>query len=157
MGQILHRSATTTGFVRRAIQKSSDSLRALSKCYGVNPKTAPKWKKRTGARGLAHGSAHLALDGAQHRRRGGDRPRFAATERCRWTIFSTRFSRPSRIHLLTRYRAAMSQEAEPLGAVSLRAAPRHLAPARSRRRQPVKKRFKRYHIGYFHIRCPAGA
>jgi hypothetical protein len=47
MGQILHASATTTGVVRRAIQRSSDSLRALSKRYGINPKTAPKWKKRT--------------------------------------------------------------------------------------------------------------
>ena len=135
MGQILHRSATTTGGVWRVIQRSSDSLRALSKRYGINPKTAPKWKKRTSARGLAHGSAQLALDGAQHRRRGGDRPCFAAPERCRWTISCTRFSRPSRIHWLTRYHAAMSQEVEPLGAVSLRAAPRHLAPARSRRRQ----------------------
>jgi len=47
MGQILHGSAATTGVVRRAIQRSSDSLRALAKCYGINPKTAPKWKKRT--------------------------------------------------------------------------------------------------------------
>jgi hypothetical protein len=97
MGQILHASAATTGIVRRAIQRSSDSLRALSKRYGINPKTAPKWKKRTSARGFSHGSAHPALDGAQHRRRGGGRPRFAATERCRWTIACTRFSRPSRI------------------------------------------------------------
>jgi hypothetical protein len=94
MGQILHASAATTGGVRRAIQSSSDSLRALSKRYGINPKTAPKWKKRTGARGSSHGSA---LDGAQHRRRGGGRPRFAAARCCRLTIACTRFSRPSRI------------------------------------------------------------
>jgi transposase len=68
MGQILHASATTTGVVRRAIQRSSDSLRALAKRYGINPKTAPKWKKRTGARRSSYGSAHPALDGAQHRR-----------------------------------------------------------------------------------------
>jgi hypothetical protein len=48
-------------------------------------------------RGLAHGSAHPALDGAQHRRRGGDRPRFAATRCFRWTIACTRCSRASRI------------------------------------------------------------
>jgi hypothetical protein len=42
MGQILHASATTTGVVRRAIQRSSDSLRALAKRYGINPKTALK-------------------------------------------------------------------------------------------------------------------
>jgi transposase len=94
MGQILHASAATTGVVRLAIQSSSDSLRALSKRYGINPKTVAKWKKRTGARGPSHGSA---LDGARRRRRGGGRPRFAATERCRWTISCMRFSRPSRI------------------------------------------------------------
>jgi transposase len=46
MGQILHASATTAVVVRRAIQRSSDSLRALSKRYGINPKTVAKWKKR---------------------------------------------------------------------------------------------------------------
>jgi hypothetical protein len=97
MGQILHASAATTGVVRLAIQSSSDSLRALAKRYGINPKTAPKWKKRTGAHGSSHGSAHPALDSTPHRRRGGDRPRFAATERCRLTIACTRCSRPSRI------------------------------------------------------------
>jgi hypothetical protein len=97
MGQILHGSATTTGVVRRAIQRSSDSLRALAKRYGINPKTVAKWKKRTGARGLAHGSAHPALDGARRRRRGGVCLRFAAARCLRWTIACTRFSRPSRI------------------------------------------------------------
>jgi hypothetical protein len=97
MGQILHGSATTMGVVRRAIQCSSDSPRTLSKRYGINPKMAPKWKKRTGARRPARGAACATLDGAQHRRRGGGRPRFAATERCRWTIACTRCSRASRI------------------------------------------------------------
>jgi len=97
MGHILHGSATTTGVVRLATQCSSDSRRALAKRYGINPKTVAKWKKRTSARRPAHGSARAALDGAQHRRRGGDRPRFAATERCRWTIACTRCSRPSRM------------------------------------------------------------
>ncbi len=46
MGQILHGSATTTKAVRRAIQNSQESLRALAKRYGVNPKTVEKWKKR---------------------------------------------------------------------------------------------------------------
>ena len=46
MGQILHGSATTTEAVRRAIQHSQASLRALAKRYGINPKTVAKWKKR---------------------------------------------------------------------------------------------------------------
>src|SRR6478736_5675789 len=47
MGQVLHGSATTTATIRRAIQHSQESLRALSKRYGINQKTVAKWKKRT--------------------------------------------------------------------------------------------------------------
>jgi transposase InsO family protein len=47
MGQILHGSARTTEAVRRAIQHSQESLRALAKRYGVNQKTVAKWKKRS--------------------------------------------------------------------------------------------------------------
>ena len=47
MGQVLHGSARTTEAVRRAIQNSQESLRALSKRYGINQKTVAKWKKRT--------------------------------------------------------------------------------------------------------------
>jgi transposase InsO family protein len=46
MGQVLHGSATTTEAVRRAIQDRQESLRALAKHYGINPKTVAKWKKR---------------------------------------------------------------------------------------------------------------
>ena len=46
MGQILHRSATTTEAVRRAIHHSQESLRALAKRYGVNPKTVAKVPSR---------------------------------------------------------------------------------------------------------------
>lgn len=46
MGQVLHGCATTTEAIRRAIQNSEASLRALSKRYGINQKTVAKWKKR---------------------------------------------------------------------------------------------------------------
>lgn len=46
MGQILHGSAKTTEAVRREIQNSQESLRTLSKRYGINQKTVAKWKKR---------------------------------------------------------------------------------------------------------------
>ncbi len=46
MGQVLHGCATTTEAVRRAIQNSQASLRALAKHYGINQKTVAKWKKR---------------------------------------------------------------------------------------------------------------
>lgn len=47
MGQVLHGSATTTEAIRRAIQHSQESLRALALRYGVNQKTVAKWKNRT--------------------------------------------------------------------------------------------------------------
>ena len=47
MGQVLHGCATTTEAVRRAIQHSQESLRALAKRYGINQKTVAKWKKRS--------------------------------------------------------------------------------------------------------------
>ena len=47
MGQVLHGCATTTEAIRRAIQDSQESLRALSKRYGINQKTVAKWKART--------------------------------------------------------------------------------------------------------------
>ncbi len=46
MGQVHHGSATTTEAIRRAIQHSQESLRALSRRYGINPKTVSKWKSR---------------------------------------------------------------------------------------------------------------
>src|SRR3954447_17462969 len=47
MGQVLHGSATTTEAVRRAIQHSQESLRALARRYSINPKTVAKWKRRS--------------------------------------------------------------------------------------------------------------
>ena len=46
MGQVLHGCATTTEAVRRAIQNSQESLRALARRYGINQKTVAKWKQR---------------------------------------------------------------------------------------------------------------
>ena len=55
MGQVLHGSATTTEAIRRAIQHSQESLRALARRYGVNPKTVTKWKKRSSVSDLPTG------------------------------------------------------------------------------------------------------
>ena len=55
MGQVLHGSATTTEAVRRAIQDSQESLRALAKRHGINPKTVAKWRKRGSVADLATG------------------------------------------------------------------------------------------------------
>jgi transposase InsO family protein len=55
MGQVLHGSATTTEAVRRAIQHSQESLRALAKRYGINQKTVAKWKRRASVADLPTG------------------------------------------------------------------------------------------------------
>ena len=47
MGQVLHGSATTTATVRRAIQDSQESVRALARRHGISPTTVQKWKKRS--------------------------------------------------------------------------------------------------------------
>src|SRR5512144_579226 len=47
MGQVLHGSASTTQAVRRAIQHSQESIRALARRHGINPKTVVKWRRRT--------------------------------------------------------------------------------------------------------------
>jgi transposase-like protein len=40
---------------RREIQHSQESLRALAKRYGINPKTVSKWRKRTSVADLRTG------------------------------------------------------------------------------------------------------
>ena len=55
MGQVLHGCATTTEAVRRAIQHSQKSLRALAKHYGINQKTVAKWRKRSSVADLPTG------------------------------------------------------------------------------------------------------
>ncbi|WP_341753487.1 IS481 family transposase [Candidatus Tisiphia endosymbiont of Dioctria rufipes] len=47
MGQILHGCAKTTEAIRFAIQNSQESLKTLARKYSINPKTVAKWKKRT--------------------------------------------------------------------------------------------------------------
>jgi transposase-like protein len=55
MSQVLHGSATTTEAVRRAIQNSQASLRALATRHGINQKTVAKWKKLTSVADLPTG------------------------------------------------------------------------------------------------------
>ena len=46
MGQILHGCARTTEAVRREIQNSKESMKALAERLGLNYKTVSKWKHR---------------------------------------------------------------------------------------------------------------
>jgi hypothetical protein len=47
MGQILHGCATTTAAIRRTIQNSQESLKAMADHFHINVKTVAKWRKRT--------------------------------------------------------------------------------------------------------------
>ena len=110
MGQVLHGSATTTAAVRRAIQHSQESLRALAKRYGINPKTVAKWKKRTSVADLPTGpreprSTVLSVEEE------ASSSLSAGIRCCRSTIASTPCRRPSRISRAHRCTAACSATA----------------------------------------------
>ena len=72
MGQVLRSCATTTEAIRRAIQNSQESLKALSKRYGINQKTVANWKKR--ARRRSHAAAEHTHAGSQSARASGKSP-----------------------------------------------------------------------------------
>jgi len=55
VGQVRHGSATTTHAVRAAIQRSQASFSTLSRKFGINPKTVPKWRKRAAVEDLKTG------------------------------------------------------------------------------------------------------
>ena len=86
MGQVLHRSALTTEAVRRAIQHSQESRRALARRHGINPKTVAMWKKRKSTADRRTGPDQPFL--AQRFFRPSGRPspsRCASTRWCRST------------------------------------------------------------------------
>lgn len=137
MGQVLHRSATTTEAIRRAIQHSQESLRALSTRYGINQKTVAKWKKRASVTDLPTGprqpcSTVLSVE---------DEAAIVAFRRhtllplddCLYALQSTipRLTRSSLHRCLQRH--GISRLPEVQGD------------------KPAKKRFKSYPIGYLHV------
>ena len=97
MGQVLRGCATTTEAIRRAIQNSQESLRALAKRYGINQKTVAKWRARASVLDQPTGpkDAKSTVLSVEEKRRssllsGGRRS-------CRSTIVSMRCSRRSDI------------------------------------------------------------
>ena len=74
MGQVLHGSATTTEAVRRAIQNSQASLRALAERHGINPKTVAKWKKRDTTADRRRGREHRIQRCSRFRKRRSSSP-----------------------------------------------------------------------------------
>ena len=67
MAQVLHGSARTTQAVRRAIQRSEESLQTLANRHGLDPKTVAKWRKRSTLRDARMGPepASTVLTGAE--------------------------------------------------------------------------------------------
>ena len=137
MGQVHHGSATTTAAVRRAIQHSQESLRALAKRYGINQKTVAKWKKRTSVADLPTGpkephSTVLSLE---------DEAIIVAFRRhtllplddCLYALQTTipHLTRSSLHRCLQRHGISRLPDVEG--------------------DKPAKKKFKSYPIGYFHI------
>jgi hypothetical protein len=137
MGQILHGCATTTEAVRRAIQHSQESLRTLSKRFGINQKTVAKWKKRSSLADLPTGpknphSSVLSLEEEaiivafrKHT--------LLPLDDCLYALQPTipRLSRSSLHRCLQRHE--ISRLPEVAGD------------------KPTKKKFKSYPIGFFHI------
>src|SRR5665647_1653361 len=137
MGQVLHGSARTTAAIRRAIQHSQESLRALARRHGVNPKTVAKWKKRTAVAGLPTGpneakSTTLSIEEeaiiVAFRRH-----TLLPLDDCQYALQATipHLTQSSLHHCLQRH--GISRLPEVTGDT------------------PVKKAFKSYPIGYFHI------
>ena len=137
MGQVLHGSATATEAVRRGIQHSQESLRALAKRHGVNQKTIAKWKKRSSTADL---------------RTGPKEPRYTTL-----TIEEEAVVVAFRRHTLLPLDYCL---------YALQATIPHLTRSslhRSLQRhgisrlpevdgdKPVRKKFKAYPIGYFHV------
>jgi transposase InsO family protein len=137
MGQILHGSARTTEAVRRAIQHSEESLRALSKRYGINQKTVAKWKRRTSVADLPTGPQEPKSTVLS----GEDEAVIVAFRRytllplddCLYALQPTipHLTRSSLHRCLQRHGISRLPEVEG--------------------DKPAKKKFKRYPLGYFHL------
>src|SRR3954463_3342831 len=137
MGQVLHGCATTTEAVRRAIQNSQESLRALAKRYGINQKTVAKWKQREIVADLPTGpkeakSTVLSIE-EEAIIIAFRRHTLLPLDDCLYALQPTipHLTRSSLHRCLQRH--GMSRLPEPEGD------------------KPAKKRFKPYPIGYFHI------
>lgn len=137
MGQVLHGSATTTKAVRRAIQNSQESLRALSRRHGINQKTVAKWKKRTSVADLPTGpkvpsSTVLSLEEeaviVAFRRH-----TLLPLDDCIYSLQATirHLTRSSLHRCLQRHGISRLPDVDG--------------------DRPARKKFKRYPIGYFHI------
>jgi len=137
MGQVLHGSATTTEAIRRAIQRSQESLRTLARRHGINPKTVAKWKKRSTVADLPTGprqptSTVLSI-GEEAIVVAFRRHTLLPLDDCLYALQATipHLTRSSLHRCLQRHGISRLPEVEG--------------------DRPDKRKFKAYPIGYFHI------
>jgi len=137
LGQVLHGSATTTEAVRRAIQRSQESLRTLAKRHGINPKTVAKWKKRSSVVDLPTGpqqpvSTVLSIE-AEAIIIAFRRHTLLPLDDCLYALQATipHLTRSSLHRCLKRHGISRLPQVKDEGA--------------------AKRKFKAYPIGYFHI------
>jgi hypothetical protein len=137
MGQVLHGSATTTEAIRRAIQHSQASLRALAQRDGINPKTVAKWKKRSSVADLPTGpkdAKSTVLSVTDEAIIGAFRKHtLPPLDDCLYALQPTipHLTRSSLHRSLQRHGVSRLPEVEG--------------------DKPDKRQFKRYPLGYFHI------
>lgn len=95
--QVHHGSATTTATVRRAIQNSEESLRALSQRSGIDQSEHGGEVEEAHIRRRSSDRPDRATFNGAVAGGGNDRRRVPQARYCLWTIVSTRFSRRSRV------------------------------------------------------------
>jgi transposase InsO family protein len=137
MGQVLHGSATTTEAIRRAIQHSKESLRALARRYGCNQKTVSKWNKRDSVADMPTGPSEPRSTVLSTEEEAiivaFRRHTLLPLDDCLYALQATipNLTRSSLHRCLQRH--GISRLPDVVGD------------------KPAKKKFKSYSIGYFHI------
>src|SRR5437868_1896158 len=137
LGQVLHGSATTTEAIRRAIQRSQESLRVLAKRHGINPKTVAKWRKRSSVADLPTGPRQPASTVLSAEEEAVvvafRRYTLLPLDDCLYALQPTipHLTRSSLHRCLQRHCISRLPDVEGT--------------------KPAKKKFKTYPIGYFHI------
>jgi hypothetical protein len=137
MGQVLHGSATTTEAIRRAIQHSKESLRALARRHRINQKTVAKWRKRsstvdlrTGPRGVKSTTQTVEEEAVVVAFR---RHTLLPLDDCLYALQATipHLSRSALHRRLQRHGISRLPDVDG--------------------DKPARKKFKAYPIGYFHV------
>ncbi|GAB2943281.1 hypothetical protein GCM10027048_04880 [Hymenobacter coalescens] len=137
MAQVLHGSARTTQAVRRAIQRSQESLQSLAQRHGIAPKTVAKWRKRTSTQDAPMGPkpASTVLSPEE------EAAAVAFRQHTQLPLDDGLYALQAGIPRLTR--SALHRLFQRHGISRL--------PPSVDGKSPAKKKFKHYPIGYLHV------